>query len=223
LERIPILPWPKAAPDHFDHSPLPRLPVNAQVVESRVSSPEERRVPSTAPERSAVIHDRSRSVQLIREASVGKQDLSPGGRIAIGIALTAMGLAIVVLGVGYLVQDPRKLASGEVAALPVGVVFAAGGAMLALPERFVRTRALVGALLITAFALTFDWIAFGPGERQFRGGISSGPVVVHMNPGETPGRVVFGIGAVMMDLVAVLVWVRLLRKLFGVTNTTADP
>ena len=153
---------------------------------------------------------------------MGKQDLSPGGRVAIGLAMTAMGLGIVALGVVYLVQDPRKLVSGEVAALPAGVAFAAGGAMLALPERLVRTRALVGALLITAFALTGDWIAFGPGERQFSGGFSSGPVAVHLSPGETLGRVVFGIGAVIMDVLAVLVWVRLLRKLLGVARTSAD-
>jgi hypothetical protein len=152
---------------------------------------------------------------------VGKQDLSPGGRVAIGLAMTAMGLGIVALGVGYLVQDPRKLVSGEVAALPIGVAFAAGGAMLALPERLIRTRALVGAVLITAFAITFDWIAFGPGERQFSGGFSSGPVAVHLNPGETPGRVVFGIAAAMMDVLAVLVWVRLWRKVVGVANTGA--
>ena len=153
---------------------------------------------------------------------MGKQDLSPGGRVAIGLAMTAMGLGIVALGVAYLVQDPRKLVSGEVAALPAGLVFAAGGAMLALPERLVRTRALVGALLITAFALTFDWIAFGPGERRFSGGFSSGAIGVHLNPGENLGRVVFGIGAIIMDLLAVLVWVRLPRKLVGVANASAD-
>ena len=153
---------------------------------------------------------------------MGKQDLSPSGRIAIGLAMTALGLGIVALGVGYLMQDPRKLRSGEVAALPMGVVFAAGGAMLALPERLVRTRALVGTLLITAFALTFDWIAFGPGERQFNGGFSSGPIAVHLSPGETPGRVVFGIAAVMMDVLAMVVWFRLLRRWFGVANTGTD-
>ncbi len=153
---------------------------------------------------------------------MGKQDLSPGGRVAVGLAMTALGLGIVVLGVDYLVQDPRKLASGEVATLPAGVAFAAGGAMLALPERLMRTRALVGALLITAFALAGDWIAFGPGERQFSGGFSSGPVAVHLSPGATLGRVVFGIGAVILDLLTLLVWVRLLRKLLGVANTSAD-
>ena len=153
---------------------------------------------------------------------MGKQDLSPGGRVAIGLAMMAMGLGIAALGVYYLVQDPRKLLSGEVAALPAGMVFAAGGAMLALPERWVRTRALVGALLVTAFGLTFDWIAFGPGERQFSGGFSSGAVAVHLNPGETAGRVVFGIGAVFMDLLAVIVWVRLLRRPLGISNTGVE-
>jgi hypothetical protein len=136
--------------------------------------------------------------------------------------MTVMGFGIVALGVFYLVQDPRKLASGEVAALPMGVAFAAGGAMLALPERLVRTRALVGALLMTAFALAFDWIAFGPGERQFSGGFSSGAFGMHFNPGETLGRVAFGIVAVMVDVLAALVWVQLLRKVVGVANTRAN-
>ncbi len=154
---------------------------------------------------------------------MNKQDLSPGGRIVIGLAMAALGIGIVALGVNYLVHDPSMLASGEVAVLPAGMAFAAGGAMLALPERFVRTRALIGALLVTAFALTGDWVAFGPGDRHFTGGISVGTVAAHMHPGETIGRVVFGIGAVILDLLALLVWVQLLRKIFGgIANSSAE-
>jgi hypothetical protein len=75
---------------------------------------------------------------------------------------------------------------------------------------------------MTAFALIFDWIAFGPGERLFGGGLSSGAVGIHANPGETLGRVAFGIVAVMMDVLAALVWMRLLRKVVGVANPSAD-
>jgi hypothetical protein len=68
-----------------------------------------------------------------------------------------------------------------------------------------------GALLITSFAVTFDWIAFGPGERHFSGGVSFGGLGVGTRPGELFGRAMFGIGAGIADLVALVLWVRLLR------------
>jgi hypothetical protein len=40
------------------------------------------------------------------------------------------------------------------------------------PKEFRRRRTQAGwLLLITCFALTFDWVAFGPGARKFSGSI----------------------------------------------------
>jgi hypothetical protein len=66
-------------------------------------------------------------------------------------------------------------------------------------------------------ALLFDWIAFVPGAREFHAGSSAshpgGPV------NSTFGRVVFGIGAVLMDLFAFYVWRLAIRLLMTESET----
>jgi hypothetical protein len=53
---------------------------------------------------------------------------------------------------------------------------------------------LMALALYACFALIGTWIAFGPGERAFSGTIAVGP---------TLGRIVFGIGAVILWLTLV--------------------
>lgn len=102
---------------------------------------------------------------------------------------------------------------------PEWVVFLAGctfflsGWLILLSERWVRTRGFLGGLLLTGFAAVFDWIAFGPGERHFSGGLSIGPLSTSGSSGELTGRVVFGIAAASMSLFALWVWGRWLRSL----------
>jgi len=103
---------------------------------------------------------------------VAEKNVSPAKRVAIGIAVCAMGLGAVALGVYQLGPKANRLAAWEFAALPVGMAFAFGGAFVALPLKFVRARALIAALMVTALALTADWIAFGPGDSSLRRGFS---------------------------------------------------
>jgi len=142
-----------------------------------------------------------------------KKDLSPSQRVAIGLAVIVMGIGVVALGVDGLANKADKLAAGEFAALPAGMVLAFGGALLALPRSFVRMRALIAALMITALALTADWIAFGPGESSLRSGFSLSTVRGPLQTGHMLGRVLFGIGAVLADLLALWAWVRFLVAL----------
>ena len=67
--------------------------------------------------------------------------------------------------------------------------------------------------MIGLFASIASWIAFGPGEREFSGGASAGPVSVGGSGGETVGRVMFGFGAVLLWLMEVLIAVKLIRSL----------
>jgi len=140
------------------------------------------------------------------------KDLSPGGRIAVGVALILAGAALSARGGYVLVQETHKLASDAMAIVPVGMVLAFACLLLAVPPRFARLRTFAGAVLITAFALTFDWIAFGPGTRQFGGGVVSGALAVPFRPGEMLGRGVFGVVALVLTLVAVLAWVHGIRR-----------
>jgi hypothetical protein len=124
-----------------------------------------------------------------------KQELSPGARIAIGAAMFLLGVGIAARSADMLMHEAAKLASEG---------------MIMLPVRFVRTRTFVGALMVTAFALTVSWIAFGPGERRFAGGLgghgTGSPI------GEGLGRAVFGFAAILLNILALLMWVRGIRR-----------
>jgi len=142
---------------------------------------------------------------------VDKKSLSPGKRVAIGIVVCAAGVGVVALGVYQLGPKANVFAAWEFAALPVGIAFAFGGAFLALPRSFVRTRALIAALMVTALALTADWIAFGPGDSGVRRGFSLNNVRGPLQTSQMLGRLLFGVGAVLADLLALWAWVQFLR------------
>ncbi len=142
---------------------------------------------------------------------MAEKSASPGKRVAIGIAVCAVGVGVVALGVYQLGPKANVLAAWEFAALPVGMAFAFGGAFLALPRSFVRTRALIAALMVTALALTADWIAFGPGDSGVRRGFSLNNVRGPLQTSQMLGRLLFGVGAVLADLLALWAWVQFLR------------
>jgi hypothetical protein len=152
---------------------------------------------------------------------VAEESLSPGKRVAIGIAVCAAGVGAVALGVHQLGPKANVFAAWEFAALPVGMAFAFGGAFLALPRSFVRARALIAALMVTALALTADWIAFGPGDSGVRRGFSLNNVRGPLQTSQMLGRLLFGIGAVLADLLALWAWVRFFRAPAGGAATRA--
>jgi hypothetical protein len=141
-----------------------------------------------------------------------RRDLSPSARAVIGAAMLALGVGVFARGVQLLLVEPNALASEDLLGIPIGMVFALGGLLLAVPPSFPRLRAVAFALVLTVFALAADWIAFGPGPRQFGGRVSLGILGARGHPGEAFGRAVFGAGAVLLDLLAVLAWVRGARK-----------
>jgi hypothetical protein len=145
-------------------------------------------------------------------APIDPGSLSPRGRFAVGLAVAALGFLIIGLGLRAALRATHPLGSEDFIGALAAMVFVFGGALLALPPERAALQKLLGALLVTAFALTLDWVAFGPGPRRFGGGISIGIIGIGSNPGETLGRTVFGIGAVILDILAAVMWVRLIRK-----------
>ncbi len=144
-----------------------------------------------------------------------KKGLSPGQRVAIGLAVCAMGIGVVALGVHQLWPKANKFAAGEFAALPVGMTITFFGALLALPRRVVRPRVLIAALMVSALALTADWIAFGPGELGFENGLSFTKVSGPLQVARIIGRILFVMGAVLANLLALWAWVRFLWRSGG--------
>jgi len=142
----------------------------------------------------------------------GANNLSPGGRIFLGLIVAAMGCFIVGNGVYAAIHAWHPLTSEDFLALPAGLIFVFGGVVLALPPDKTKLQKLFGTLLVTAFAMTLDWIAFGPGTRQFSGGLSISFINMGFNPGEMFGRTLFGLCALGLDIMAIAMWVSLVRQ-----------
>lgn len=152
---------------------------------------------------------------------MAKKKLSAGQRSALGFGVLVVGLAVVALGLHLLEPKADKFAAGEFFLLPVGGTIAFGGALLVLPQSFTRMRSLVAALMITALAVAASWIAFGPGDSGLRNGFSLSAAHGPMQTGHMLGRVLFGIGAVLADLLALWAWVRFLVSLGGTAATAS--
>lgn len=100
--------------------------------------------------------------------------------------------------------------------VPAGLMFVFAGILLALPPQYTGWRNLLTTLVITCFALTFDWVAFGPGERKFSGSIMGFGFI----PGELLGRALFGVFAVILDGCAIAMWVGLGRHALGMSTNS---
>jgi len=138
--------------------------------------------------------------------------LSPGGRYAIGTACCLLGVGLLAVSAMIFLQDSAGGWSSEaIAGAGAGAVFAFGGAVMLTPPGGGRLRLVFAALLVTSWALATDWIAFGPGVRQFTTSISrSGSESFPVDPWK--GRIMFGIVAVLLDLFAVGLWYVLIRR-----------
>jgi hypothetical protein len=72
----------------------------------------------------------------------------------------------------------------------------------------------LGLGLVLSMTAVFTWIAFGPGERHFSSGVSV-PFLSYRGPGgSTSGRIMFGIGAVLMWLFLITAGVSGARSLW---------
>jgi hypothetical protein len=81
-----------------------------------------------------------------------------------------------------------------------------------LPSPAVQLLFFVPGFLL--FAAPFHWIAFGPGRRQFSGSVSLPFVSVTGVPGgELGGRILFGIGALLVDAILVGTAAKLVRRI----------
>jgi uncharacterized protein YqgC (DUF456 family) len=138
-----------------------------------------------------------------REAS--SAPAADGGRnasLAVGLFSAATGLMITGLALDRAIHaDP--LTADSLMALPAGLMFVFAGILIGLPPQYERWRSWLATLVVTCFAFTFDWVAFGPGERHFTGSING----IGFVPGEMMGRFFFGAFALVLDICAVGMWI----------------
>jgi hypothetical protein len=122
------------------------------------------------------------------------------GAPAVAVVVAAMGLILAGEGV-YRAVDADPLTADSLMAVPAGLMFVFTGAFVGVPADS-KWRDLLATLLVTCFALTFDWVAFSPGERQFIGSFAGFGFI----PGEWVGRAVFGALAALLNILAIGMW-----------------
>jgi len=67
-------------------------------------------------------------------------------------------------------------------------------------------------LFILLFAIPFNWVAFGSGERSFSSSTSIGiGPISQSSTGETSGRLVFGFGAILIDIFVLFIIFRIVQ------------
>jgi hypothetical protein len=137
---------------------------------------------------------------------------TPRQKLAIGGLAAALGLVVVLFGLGVLpaAGDPHSPPSWIVAGLGAmfflvgaGVVVQAiarpndDGALSAGAPSWLRAfQYLAVTSVFGCFAAIAGWIAFGPGERPFSGSI----IVFGIGVTDILGRVTFGLAAIVMGL-----------------------
>ena len=145
---------------------------------------------------------------------------SPAGRYGIAAVCLLAGAAVVALATGIIPSDEAKFNAPHWVVGACGGVFMLAGIMILVPPAMLRVQYFFGAVLLSMFASVFGWIAFGPGEREFSGSMSVGVITSTAQPSASSGRIVFGIAAVLIGLVAAYAWVRWLRTMFGARDET---
>ena len=158
-----------------------------------------------------------------------EKEIGRNGAIALGTLVALTGVAIV--GVAL-------FAKGDGFHSPRWVVACAGAAFLffggwtaalyalgydpkrpkeTLPRPGIQLLVLVPGLLL--FAAPFHWIAFGRGPRAFSSTFSLPFFAARGRASETTGRVMFGVGCLLIDAIIVAAVVRLTREMSGGDET----
>ncbi len=157
-------------------------------------------------------HLRAREAALGAAAADGSQSGSRGqsANSGMGVVFAAMGLLVTGMVIFRAVHaDP--LTADDLMGVPAGLMFVFAGMLLGLSPEYAKWRPLLATLVVTCFAVTFDWVAFVPGERKFNGSIGG----VGFISGELVGRTLFGIIAVVLDVVAIAMWRSQAQRMAG--------
>jgi hypothetical protein len=133
---------------------------------------------------------------------------------ALALVVAAIGLEIAGSAT-YGAMHATPFVADNFIGVPAGLMFVFAGILIGLPPGYDTWRNWLTTLLMSCFALTFDWVAFGPGEREFSGSAGGFGFV----PSEIIGRIAFGFFAVILDVCAVGMWIGQFRRLLGLKSS----
>lgn len=158
---------------------------------------------------------RALSARMARAAPVA-DDPQRGGPV-LGSLFAVPGLAMMGSAI-YGFAHGAPFTVDNLMGVLIAVMFVFAGIYVGVPPRYRKWRSMLAALVVTCLALTFDWVAFGPGERHFTGSIGG----IGFIPGEMMGRIVFGVFAVVIDVCVIAMWIGQCRQTFPPGGPTAN-
>jgi hypothetical protein len=140
--------------------------------------------------------------------------MSPIGEFLFAAVFGAAGLALLSIAIGWIDLPAQSMEAPRWVLGAAGIMFLAGGFVPMTIRRGPNAwqSRLIGAVVLLALAAIFNWIAFGPGSRQFTSTFSfGGSTGQRAAVGESSGRMIFGVIAVLIDLLVVAVAIRWMR------------
>jgi hypothetical protein len=140
--------------------------------------------------------------------------------VAFGSIFICVGAVIFLVALDIISVPEEDIHAPRWVLAAVGMVFALAGVMAMVQglkasmggHPFIKW-AYNGLLLVfmILFAAPFHWIAFAPGEREFSTTTSIPFVSVTTSGGDLGGRLAFGCGAVLMDLILIVIVIQILK------------
>jgi hypothetical protein len=126
-----------------------------------------------------------------------------------------MGAVCAGIGCGWIPYDPAKVHAPGWVIVVCGISFiGAGLAILSTKwSRDGQPQAIYGFMILAGLTVVCNWVAFGAGERHFSSSTSINGAKIASHPvDERNGRIVFGVAALILDLMLVAGVVRLVRR-----------
>lgn len=163
-------------------------------------------------------------------------DIRPLTGLLMGTVFLLPGLMIVFIALGWIEVDPARIhaprwvlgvCGGMFALTGLGTLYygirnALGGSSEDRGDSgFPVVGWLIGLVISGGIALSFGWVAFGPGTRAFTGSAGVGGVAIGgPAPSELFGRAIFGAVALLSGMFAIWGLVYGLRKLTSRSRRT---
>ncbi len=139
-----------------------------------------------------------------------------------GPLMLLFGSLVAAVALGWVPVVPKRVHVPMWLVGAIGVAFLSLGLVVMLDgiKMLEKIRGWLGLMFFLSFASIFNWVAFGPGERHFTVKTSIGSGAAHAttsSPGdELTGRIMFGLFAVILDLLLLSPWLmKLWRWLRG--------
>ncbi len=142
------------------------------------------------------------------------RDLPPRQRGLLALGMFFFGGFLLSIVFGWIHTDPSSIHAPLWVLGAVAMVFILAGVMIVLAghDSLAWLNNIVIWLFVVCLAAPFNWVAFGEGERHFTSRSTAMGVTSTGAASESEGRMIFGIIAVIIDLVVVLAPLYALRR-----------